>query len=751
MNKFHCAKTTLLFFLVLNLHLTCAAQNPQRPKIGVALSGGGAKGLIHIGILQAIDSAGLKIHCITGTSMGSIMGGMYAAGYSGDTMETILRPIDWNFLFSTAPPLSSISIEEKKEYGKYPIEIPLVKGKFIIGKGIIEGQELFLKFAEMFEPVYNINDFNDLSIPFACIGTDLSTGNAVVMNKGNIITCMRASMAIPGVFTPVMYEGKTLVDGGIVNNFPVLDAKDMGADIVIGVNLNPGLEKAEDLTSTLDILLQLAFFKDATYFEKHLAQCDIYIPPDIEHYTAGSFAASDSLIEIGKKYGRIFYPVLKRLADSLNTLYPDPEPFVKNRLPQSKKILVSKYSVDGLEKTTEKFFFGMANLRDSNEYSHKHVAESVRKIYGSRYYKKINYDFITLDTGQTEMKFQVEENPTTYVKLGLNYSTFMGAAVIVNLSVRDLILSESHAFATLSIGQNPRFYGEYYKYLGRARKFGVNFSYYKENQDYPIYEDFRLYETLRNMNSYFDLRIQHTLNRKMYVGLSQQFNRSFIKTKESPELIYNGDNTYWYSYLSFVLNSLNKKYFATSGWNVYAEAGFAYDQSPDYVYTFKGEETNSDSLNEDYDDYIRIFIKAEHYGSLTKKLVFIQNFTLAYLMNDNPYVTNMFPVGGTSEMLHNQVTFKGLNESEIKTGSIVSLDLALQYQLSKSLFLKGAFNAGLYDFHDTDFNNLSKNNLLTGYGLTLGYDSALGPIEMTAMYCDQDGKIRSNLVLGYKF
>jgi NTE family protein len=750
MNKIHCNRKALLFFLVIIFHLTCAAQNPHRPKIGVALSGGGAKGLIHIGILQAIDSAGLKVDYLTGTSMGSIMGAMYSAGYSGDTIEQLCRAMDWNFLFSQKPPLSAIGIEEKKEYGKYAVEIPVVKRKFILGKGIIEGQELWLKFAEVFEPIYDIKDFSQLSIPFRCIGTDLETGNAVSLDHGNIITCIRASMAIPGVFTPVKYEGKTLVDGGIVNNFPVLDAKEMGADIVIGVNLNPGLEKAEDLTSTLDIILQLAFFKDATFFEKHYAACDIYIPPDIQHYTAGSFGAADSLIEIGKKYGRLFYPQIKRLADSLNALYPDPVPFRKNRLPETKKITISNYSVDGLDKTSEKFFFGMAGLRDSNTYSFAHVAESIRKIYGTRYYKKINYDFLPDPAGGTEMKFAVEENPFTYVKLGLQYSTFNSGGIILNLSVRDFIFSESNAIATIHIGQNPRFYGAYYKYLGRARKFGVNFSYYKENQDYPIYQDFRLYETLRTNNSYFDLRLQHTLNRKMYIGLSQQYNLAQIKTKESPQFIYNGKNRYWYSYLSFVMNSMDKKYFATRGWNIYAEAGYVYNQSPEFSSSFDEVETHSDSLNKSYDDYARIFIRIEHYTPLSKKLTFLQNFQCAYLIADTPYVANLIPVGGTHELINNQVIFKGLNENEIKTNSVVTLDLGLQYQLSKTLYVKAAANIGLYDFHDA-LDNLSSNNLLTGYAFTVGYDSALGPIEMTVMYCDQDGMIRSNLNLGYKF
>lgn len=258
----HFTVTFLIFISFLFIFSsTFAQEKSSRPKIGLTLSGGGAKGLAHIGILQAIDSAGLKIDYITGTSMGSIMGAMYAVGYSGDSIENLSRPLDWNLLFSTSPQLDAIGIEEKSEYQKYALEVPFVDGKFKIGKGIIEGQELWMKMSEVFEPVYNITDFSKFSIPFKCIGTDLETGNAVEMDHGNIVTAIRASMAIPSVFTPVQYDDKLLVDGGVVNNFPVLDAKKMGAEYMIGVNVGSGLLKANELHSALDILLQIGFLK----------------------------------------------------------------------------------------------------------------------------------------------------------------------------------------------------------------------------------------------------------------------------------------------------------------------------------------------------------------------------------------------------------------------------------------------------------------------------------------------------------
>ena len=746
------SKSVITLLCILLFQNAFAQRNPQRPKIGLTLSGGGAKGLAHIGILEAIDRAGLRVDYITGTSMGSVVGGLYATGYSGDTIEIIARSLDWSMLFSPAPQISSVSIQEKHEFNKYAVEIPFQNGKFDLGKGIIEGQELWLKFAELFQSAYNITDFRKLPIPFACIGTDLATGNAVVMDHGNIVTCIRASIAIPAVFTPVQYEGKTLVDGGIVNNFPVLEAKKMGADIVIGVNLNKGLEKAENLKTSLDILMQMAFFKDAAGFENNRKQCDIYITPDLQDYNTGSFDNSDSIIAIGKKYGQLYYPVFKHLADSLNALYPPTEPFVTNRLPKTKSISISKYTVTGLNKTSEKFFFGLSGLQSGKRYSYEDHAESIRSIYGSRYYKSIQYDFIPLDSGKTEMRFRATENPLTAVKFALNYNSYTNLSLIGNITSRDLLFNKSRASATLSLSENPRIFLEYYQYLGMSRKYGLNLAFYKETVDFPIYQDFDLFETLRSKYSFFEIRGQYNLNRSSYVGLSQQYTRSVIKTPATPAVIFEGKNKFWQSYLSYRFNNIDKRYFTTNGWKVKIDAGYIYNQNGASTVTKDSIIFNEDSLGFTFKNMARLNFRADHFDPINKRFVLFEQVAFAYLPTKDPYNGNAFQVGGIADNVINQVQFAGLNESEVQTGTIIMAQLGLQWKFTKSIYLTGRVNMALYDFYQVKLNDFSaKNNFLSGYSLTAGLMTPIGPIEITAMYCDQDGRVRSNLNLGYGF
>src|SRR5687767_6711778 len=195
---FLCWPGCLLMLLV--FHTASAQTLNVRPKIGVTLSGGGAKGLAHIGILKAIDSAGLKVDYISGTSMGSIIGSLYAIGYSAADIEKAARKIDWDILLSNQSSLRSLLIEEKSEYGKYAVELPWQDHFFRLPTGVLEAEELWLKFAEMYFPVYNIKDFSQFSIPFRCIAADISNGDAVALDSGEIITAIWASMAIPSLF-----------------------------------------------------------------------------------------------------------------------------------------------------------------------------------------------------------------------------------------------------------------------------------------------------------------------------------------------------------------------------------------------------------------------------------------------------------------------------------------------------------------------------------------------------------------------
>ncbi|MBC7904549.1 MAG: patatin-like phospholipase family protein, partial [Gemmatimonadaceae bacterium] len=511
-----------ILFVVLFFFTDVVLSQAKRPSIGLTLSGGGAKGLAHIGILKAIDSAGLKVDYITGTSMGAIVGSLYAVGYRADSIEKIAQKIDWDLLLSNSSSLRSLFMEEKDESNKYVVELPWVNHRFRLPSGVLEGQELWLKFSELFLPVYDRKDFSKFSIPFRCIGTDVGTGEAVVMKEGEIITAIRSSMAIPSVFTAVDYNGKKLVDGGIVRNFPVRDVKEMGADIVVGSNVATGLLPSDKVRNVIQVLLQVAFFRESEDTKLEVPQCDIYVPFDMDKFTMGSFGQAEELMRLGNEEGRKLYPRLKRLADSLNAIY-GPQQVVLNRLPDVNDIIISEYEVNGTNKTSADFFIHTMDFLTNRKYSGKQLADKVRQAYGTRYYTRIMYSLEPLADGTARIVFDVMENPLTFAKLGIHYNKFSGIGVVANLTTRNFFTPNSRSLVTANIGESFRLRGEHLQYFGRRKDFSLVIGTQFDRFNVTTFDQYKQSGLYRQ--SYFkgDTRFQYSTIRKHLMAMGTRF------------------------------------------------------------------------------------------------------------------------------------------------------------------------------------------------------------------------------------
>ncbi|WP_193415768.1 patatin-like phospholipase family protein, partial [Hymenobacter coccineus] len=255
---------------------------------------------------------------VTGTSMGAIVGGLYAAGYSGAEIERLAGGLDWDALLTNAAQLPTITLPEKDDFGRYALEVPFVKGGFQFTSGVIESEELWLKLSELFFPVYRTKDFGQFRRGFRCVATDVISGEPEVLSRGDVVSAVRASMAIPSFFTPVRYQGHRLVDGGIVRNFPVSEVWAMGAGVVIGSNVSAGAYTEATLRSPVDVLLQITSFKDNADFKTQKLLCNVFVNYPLGDYSSGSFSASGPITAIGLARGRVAYAPLRALRDSLD-------------------------------------------------------------------------------------------------------------------------------------------------------------------------------------------------------------------------------------------------------------------------------------------------------------------------------------------------------------------------------------------------------------------------------------------------
>jgi len=739
----------LLSFFWGTMAITAQTLN-QRPKIGLTLSGGGAKGLAHIGILKAIDSAGLKIDYITGTSMGAIIGSLYAIGYSGKEIEKISRNLDWDLLLSNQLSLRSLSMEEKDEYGRYTVELPYVNNKLQLPRGFLDGQELWFKFSELFYPIHNVKNFKKFSIPFECIASNISSGQAVVLDSGDIITAVRASMAIPSVFASVNYNGQQLVDGGVTRNFPVSDVKKMGADYIIGSSVTTGLFPQEKLKSPVDILLQLVFLKEAEDYNKEVPLCNLFALQPLADYSMGSFNKADKLITLGNEEGRKLYPAFKHLADSLNNIYGNLAPDTI-RLPGSDSVFINSYEVNGLNKTTEVYFIHAMAFHTNEYYTEAEISKAIRKVFGTRYYRSITYSLKPLPDGSSKIIFNVIENPSTYAKIGLTYNEFSGLSVIANLTTRDFFTPYSRSLVTLNIGDNLRLRGEHLQYFGNNKNIAVIPKFQLESYKINTYNNFN--KSGQYKQSYYEgeIKSEYSGSRSFTAGIGSRYEWVTINPLIQSQLEAKGKNDFLTSFVYWNINTLDKSLYPKRGIKLNAELGVVYNQSPDVDFYSNGVLiSNIDSAGINYKNYERMTLHAETYTPITQKLTFFTLFQSGINFNYKQNLLNNFQIGGLTETIRNQVLFAGLNETTVSTPSVASLLIGLDLQVTKNIHLMARSNALVNNFISED-RQLKFNNWLSGHALTFAYTTPIGPLELSVTYSDDSRQVQSYVNFGIPF
>jgi len=738
----------LLFFLLVLSAGGAFAQVGLRPKIGVTLSGGGAKGLAHIGILKAIDSAGLKVDYVTGTSMGSIIGGLYAIGYSADSIERIARRINWDLILSNQSSMRSIIMEEKDEYGRYDVELPWVNHWFRLATGVIEGQELWLKFSELFRPVYTIKDFSKFSIPFKCIATDVSTGEPVVLDSGEIVSALRSSMAIPSVFTAVEYNGRKLVDGGVVHNFPVRDVLDMGANLVIGSNVSGPLRSSKDVTNPLQVILQVAFFREAADTKTQIPLCNIYVNQSLEKYGMGNFGEARDIIDAGVEEGRRLYPRLKQLADSLNAIY-GPQEVVKNRLPSVYPVKVSSYAVNGLSRTNEGFFIQSMDLSTNKYYTAGNFSRMVRRAYGTRYYNRITYSLEPQADSTSRVVFDVEENPLTFAKIGLNYNQFSGISAILNLTTRNFFTPTSRSLVTVNVGQNFRIRGEHLQFFSRRANFAFNLNTQYDAFRLTTYND-KYKEAGLYDQQYWraDAHFGYSTNRDLTAGLGSRFEWTDYDPSITSSLEFKGHNSFFTGYAFIRSNTLDRPLYPRRGIKLEAEADHVFPQAPRVDYFASPQNRTDTSFSSA--SYERFLLNFEKYFAVSDRYTLLMRaqggLNLHYVHN----IMNEFSIGGMVSQFHNQVAFAGLREGTFYSSSIAEGVLGLRYQLFSNVLITGRANILFNNFINKS-NFFTTPDFLSGYALTFSYNFALGPLELSAMYSDQSKQVLGYVNIGIPF
>ena len=708
----------------------------QQPRIGLALSGGGAKGLAHIGILKAIDSAGLKVDLVSGTSMGSIVGGLYAAGYTPDSIEQIARNLDWKVLLSNNVSMRSYIMEEKSEYGKYAVELTAEKGKVGLPTGFLESQELWLKLQELFFPVAHIKDFNEFPRPFRCIGTDLATGEAVVLSKGDIVSAIRSSMAIPGVFSSVDYMGKRLVDGGVVRNFPVKDVIKMGATYTIGVSVSSPLKDVKELDNAFKILTQVVFLNENKDRIQESALCNLLIDVPMGSYTSASFNKANEIIDLGIEIGRQFYPAFKKLADSLNHHEQDPGRFSKS---MTNLANIGDVTVTGLKPANRMAFYHQLNLKTPENYTSGQITQKMRNAFAYRMYKNITYSLEPMDSGAYRLHAKTTPEATTVLKAGIHYNSLTGFSVIGNLTLRNFFSSASRSMVSLNLGDNFRGLAEHLQLFGYNTPWSNRTQLYAEFQDLPYMENFRQLGGYRLRYYRIDNQVLNTARRRWSGGAGARWEFIGIDPSVEQGTYLDGSNRFFMAYGTTTYNSFEKPFYAARGFKMDVLAGYVFGLNPNLdVYENRLRIGDVRDLGISFGNYLRATVDAKKISALGKKLANITHLQVGINFGANPSLLNSFIIGGNTLVTRNQITFLGLNEGELVTESAIALQTGFRWNAFSDAYLTVAANTMHYDFVKKPSENTIP-RWISGAGVTFGYNLPIGPFEYTIMYSKQAG------------
>lgn len=744
---------SILIFFILGAFLfnsdSVLAQQLKRPKVGLTLSGGGAKGLAHIGILKAIDSAGLKIDYVTGTSMGSIIGSLYAIGNSGNEIEKIAHNTDWNLMFSNQLPLRSFSLEEKNEYGKYALELPFSQGKFTLPSGAIESEELWIKLSELYFNVSSIKKFNQFRIPFACIATDITNAEVVVQDSGEIVTAVRASMAIPGVFTTVEDKGIRLVDGGVIRNFPVSDAIAMGADYTIGSNVTQGLLPKEKLNNPLQILLQIAFLKEDQDNRKQIALTNLYIHHDLSKYSIAGFEKADEIIDTGISKGKTLYPIFKKLADSLNQLYGK-QMDSSTSFKTVDSVFITGCTVRGLTTISEASFLHSANYKGNTKYTIKELSEMVRRAYATREYQFIHYSLEPLSDGKFGIVFDVEESVATFAKMGIHYNSFTGISLVANLTSRNFLTPTSKSLITLNLGDNIRAKAEHFQFFGREKSIVVIPSLQFESFKINKYSNFKQ-DGLYRMNYFMgDIKFQLANLRVINSGIGYKYETEGYEPELQSSLELKGTDHYSTAYAYLNINTLDKAIYPKKGIRFYSEFGYVIGPDPHVKYSSFGIPIASpDTINSS--NYSRLQFNLETYHSLNDRFTILTQWQAGINFNQGENEFNGFFIGGLNKMYRNQILFAGLQDAQLHAQNVVTGMLGLRTKIWNTVYLIAKSNLLLNDFIKNNKSASSNPRWVNGSSLTLAYHSIIGPIEFSAMYSTQAKSLQTYVNIGIPF
>ena len=744
----------------------------ERPKVGLVLSGGGARGAAHIGVIRLLEELQIPVDCVAGTSMGAIVGGLYAIGYTADEMDSLLMAQDWKMLLSNDVPRKMQPYDSRIAKRRYQVSTPYDNDsrtgnsahyrdagisvrqnsrrtfpKVLVRPGLIDGQNLQNKFFELTFAYHDSVAYDIFPRPFACVATDLITGEGVVLNHGFLSESIRASMSIPGVFYPVYKGNQVLVDGGVVNNYPVDVARHMGADIIIGVNLNGGKVTVEELHSFTSIFERLIGTMGSTLREENISNTDILIMPQVREFPVMGFDTMNlrQLIDIGYETALRSKPQLENLKAYLttpaNSTFSEAVPCVESaqkafnatnelqgRMCQSivpDSIIIRGYNRAELLSLLSKHGIAEGVATDAGN-----LSEAMEYIYGTGVFASIQYHLI--GENPCALVVDVVPNPRNQAELGLRIDSEDAAAALLSVGIDRLTLSGPKFDLTTRVSINPwiEVRGAYawstFPQLNAVVKYRfseVNRLYGKDGTSFHLHTYGSDVYASNILSGSYDFRLGARYDNFSVRNLVEHGRNESYNAAEGNE-----------SYVALYVLLRNDLYDA----NYLPTQGYAYNFELSYNIDGKGRgDGNFWSLQAD--------IQAA--APLGRIVVLQPRLYTRWLIGNNVPIVYANVIGGylPGRYMNQQTPFVGLMGCEFMERHLTVFGLELRQQLLPDIYLSEKVNYAASNI------SLADGQSIWGMGVEATYNTTIGPLSLCAHWNDKYHRFGAYFSLGYEF
>ncbi len=701
----------------------------ERPKVGLVLSGGGAKGFAHIGVLKELEKRGIIIDYITGTSMGAIVGAMYSVGYTPDEIEEVIGGINWDELLKDIPDRRDIPLEERIASERYSASVAY-DNEFNVyfPKGVKQGQRMYLKLKEILGSSSETMDFSELPIPLRIIATDLDSGAATTFTEGDLAKVVNASIAIPTLLEPVQIRERYYVDGMVARNLPVEDIVKMGADIVIAVDVGVELS-GRDEYNILTVLDQLMAIQSSSSTPAQRKMADVLIEPDISSYKTTDFNKAKDIIAQGKREaGKILDEIELKSGEKIRRY-----PIEKRKKIVKNEMYVTDIFLKGNKNIDEKIVEAKLGKQLPAMVTTAELEGLVLDLYALSYIDKVYYE-----VKDGALYIEVIERPSNYLRLGFNYDSEYGTTIALNTDIQNIGLAGSRSTFGVSFGDYLNLNANHFMYYGLDNKIGLLFNLSYDERPLFIYENNKKKSELTTKSIEARGSVATQINDQIFIayGYSQKFSEL---TQDVGRDVYRQleyDETYGSLFFSLTVDSLDRIDYPTKG------------VKSDFEYLWGG---TMGTQNVDF--YGPSYI-LEGYYPLTERLTFMSAIGGGSVKGEDILPNEYFKLGGIrNDVKNKEFSFYGYNSQRKLADEFLMGQLGVQYRVYSNLYLIFKWNMATYSGAPIQTTNTNEmwDDKEQGYGMTIGVDSPLGPLELTLMQDTDNSELLTQFNMGYIF